>query len=119
MKFKYSKHYCTIIGQTLLGIKNDLVTALFVGGVLGTIIYFCKKRPYLFLMDPLVKKKFLNLITYQPCTPNHILVDHLATAKNDDVFETRILVKKKKCYFQPLNYPPGKKNEVSETSLRI
>lgn len=62
-------------------------------------------------MDPLVKKIFLNLIAYQPYTPNHILVDHLATAKNVDVFETRLLVKKnlKKCYFQPLNYPLGKK----------
>lgn len=58
------------------------------------MIYFCKKRHYLFLMDPLVKKIFLNLIAYQPYTPNHILVDHLATAKNVDVFETRLLVKK-------------------------
>lgn len=60
-------------------------------------------------MDPLVKKIFLNLITYQPYTPNHILVDHLATAKNDDVFETRLLVKKKKMLFSATKLSPRKK----------
>lgn len=61
-------------------------------------------------MDPLVKKIFLNLIAYQPYTPNHILVDHLATAKNVDVFETRLLVKKfKKMLFSATKLSPRKK----------
>lgn len=80
--------------------KNDLATCTswIVGGVLGTILYFCIKRPYLLLMDPLVKN-ILKPDYISTWHPNHILVDHLATTKNVDVFETSVFVKKKTVIF--------------------